>query len=72
MLLVGVMVGGFFFGNDLHDDGILHGGGYGFLRTGWWFSYTKVFPLFVQTLLALFEGHQALLASLQACCHTRF
>jgi hypothetical protein len=32
--VVGVMVGVFFFGSGLHDDGILRGGGYGFLCSG--------------------------------------
>jgi hypothetical protein len=67
MLVVGVMVCGFFFGNDLHDGGILRGEGYGFLCSGWWFGYWKVFPLLVRTLLERFEGHRALLASLLAC-----
>jgi hypothetical protein len=66
MLVVGVMVGGFLFGNDLRDDGTLHGRGYGFLCSGLWFGYRKVFPL-VQTLIELYEGYRALLASLLAC-----
>jgi hypothetical protein len=61
------MVHLFFSGSDLHDDGILHGGGYGFMCSGWWFGYRKVFPLLVRTLLELFEGHRALLASVLAC-----
>jgi hypothetical protein len=67
MLVVGVMVGVFFFGNGLHDYSILHSGGYGFLCSGWWFGSQKVFPLLVRAFLKLLEGHQALLASLLAC-----
>jgi hypothetical protein len=67
MLVVGVMVGGFFFGNDRHDDRILRGEGCGFLCSGWLFGCWKVFSLLVCTLLELFEGLRAQLTSLLAC-----
>jgi hypothetical protein len=71
MLVVGLMVGGFSIANDLHDGGILRGESHGFLCSGWWFGYRKVFPLLVRTLLELLKGHR-LSACISASLHVAF